>query len=494
MAAIIAYPPVGGTAYRRRDHHLPRFLAIFGAFRQSARIMINRRRFLQCLAVAAVTPPLARTAYANATGTTSLRPDPDGLLDLPDGFSYRVVSRSGDTMDDGLKVPHAHDGMAAFPGENGRVILVCNHEVEPAFPEHSAFDTGFSALPQRVKRRVYDQGGGTSPGAGGTTTTVYNPRTGLTERQHLSLAGTEQNCAGGPTPWGSWLSCEECFEGPGTGLSRGRLVTRDESHGYVFEVPANETGLTDPVPIKAMGRFEHEACAVHEPSGIVYMTEDRYHSLFYRYIPDVPGRLREGGRLQALAIAGRPAQQLHNWSGERALEIGQSLAVHWIELNDVDPVKNNLRWRGAKAGAATFARGEGLCAAGDEIVFTCTIGGPQRLGQVFLYRPSPLEGRSNETEQPGQLTLLAEAGKDSLLRNADNLTMAPWGDLIVCEDTSDRSGLVGMRPDGSQYHLAENAYSNSELAGVCFAPDGKTLFVNIQYPGTTLAVTGPWPV
>ncbi len=455
--------------------------------------MIDRRRFLKCLAAAAAGPRLVRVAHADASGIGPLRADPDKRLDLPDGFSYRIVSKSGDTMDDGLKVPPAHDGMAAFPGKDGRIVLVCNHEMAPAFPEYSAFGTDFEALPERVREHVYDHGGGKSPGAGGTTTTVYNPETGRTERQHLSLAGTEMNCAGGPTPWGSWLSCEECFESPGKSFSRGRLITRDEKHGYVFEVPASATGLAEPVPIKAMGRFEHEACAVHEPSGIVYMTEDRHFSLFYRYIPDIPGRLREGGRLQALAIAGRPAQQLHNWAGKPTIGVGESLATQWIDLDDVDPVENDLRLRGAAAGAATFARGEGLCNAGDAFAFTCTIGGRQRLGQVFLYQPSPVEGADGEKQQPGQLTLIAEAGEDSLLRNADNLTMAPWGDLIVCEDTSSRCGLVGIRPDGTQYHFADNAYSKSELAGVCFAPDGATLFVNIQYPGTTLAITGPWP-
>jgi secreted PhoX family phosphatase len=455
--------------------------------------MTNRRRFLQCIAMAAASPKLASIARADEIGAGLLRPDPDELLDLPDGFSYRIVSKSGDTMDDGFTVPPAHDGMAAFPGHDGRVVLVCNHEMPPAFPEYSAFGTGFRELPEGIRERVYDHGGGRSPGAGGTTTTVYDPRTGITERQHLSLAGTELNCAGGPTPWGSWLSCEECFESPGTDFSRGRLITRDEKHGYVFEVPADETGLVDAVPIKAMGRFEHEACAVHEPSGIVYMTEDRHYSLFYRFIPDTPGRLHEGGRLQALAVAGRPALQLHNWSGDRAIGVGESLATHWIDLEDVDPVENDLRLRGAAAGAATFARGEGLCVAGDAFAFTCTIGGRQRLGQVFEYQPSPLEGQTEEKERPGQLTLLAEAGEQSLLRNADNLTMAPWGDLIVCEDTSSHCGLVGIRPDGSQYRLADNPHSNSELAGVCFAPDGRTLFVNIQYPGTTVAITGPWP-
>ena len=456
--------------------------------------MINRRRFLQCLAVAATRPAIARSVDGGQSAVGPLRPDPGELLDLPAGFSYRIVSKAGDVMDDGFTVPPAHDGMAAFPGPDGRVLLVCNHEMPPAFPKYSAFGTGFRALPERIKERIYDHGGGKSPGAGGTTTTVYNPQTGVTERQHLSLAGTELNCAGGPTPWDSWLSCEECFENPGIDLSRGRPVTRDERHGYVFEVPAGQTGLAEPVPIKAMGRFEHEACAVHEPSGIVYMTEDRHHSLFYRYIPDVPGQLRVGGRLQALAIADRPAAKLHNWSAEFTIGIGESLPTKWIDLDDVDPDDNDLRLRGAAAGAATFARGEGLCAAGDAFAFTCTIGGRLRLGQVFLYQPSPLEGRGGEEERPGRLTLIAEAGEDSLLRNADNLTMAPWGDLIVCEDTSGHCGLIGIRPDGAQYALADNAHSNSELAGVCFAPDGKTLFVNIQYPGTTVAITGPWPV
>ena len=169
------------------------------------------------------------------------------------------------------------------------------------------------------------------------------------------------------------------------------------------------------------------------------------------------------------------------------------MRARWIDLDDVDPIDNNLRLRGAASGAATFARGEGLCAAGDRFAFTCTIGGPARIGQVFTYKPSPFEGTATEKDEPGQLTLIAEAEESSLLRNCDNLTMAPWGDLIVCEDTIDHCGLVGIRPDGSQYPMADNAYSTSELAGVCFSPDGNTMFVNVQYPGMTLAITGPWP-
>jgi secreted PhoX family phosphatase len=422
-----------------------------------------------------------------------LRTDPAGILDLPGGFSYDIVSRVGDTMSDGLKVPPAHDGMGAFSGSDGRIILVCNHEMNSGYPEYSAFGTDFEQQPESVKARVYDLGAGITPGAGGTTTSIYNPATGETERQFLSLAGTEINCAGGTTPWGSWLSCEECFEHPGTSFEHGRKIYRDEAHGYVFEVPAAAEGLAEPVALKAMGRFEHEAAAVHADSGIVYMTEDRHHSLLYRFIPETPGVLRNGGRLQALAIVDAPSMKTHNWSSTPDIRAGQSLDTYWIDLDNVNSENNDLRLRGALAGAATFARGEGLCVADDRFVFTCTIGGPARLGQVFEYRPSPHEGDSNEQEQPGQLRLLVESTQDSILRNGDNLTAAPWGDLIICEDTADHCGLVGVRPDGSLYAIADNAHSDSELAGVCFSPDGTTMFVNVQYPGMTLAIRGPWP-
>jgi len=457
-----------------------------------AKCRMDRRRFLQNLTIAVTVPALSVPGRAADAKIGPLRPDPDRILDLPDNYSYTIVSRAGERMDDGLIVPRAHDGMAAFPGKDGQVVLVCNHELTPAHFADSAFADGFNALPKAVTDRVYDHGRGKTPGAGGTTTTVYNPETRTTERQHLSLAGTEMNCAGGPTPWGSWLSCEECFESPGRDLSGGRVVHRGKNHGYVFEVPANAEGLVEPIPIRAMGRFEHEATAVHEPTGIVYMTEDRHHSLFYRYIPNVPGKLHEGGKLQALVIDGQPAFMAHNWSSEPRIVPGESLPTRWIDLDNVDSDENDLRLRGTTQGAATFARGEGLCNANGDMVFTCTIGGPARLGQVFAYRPSPHEGQPLEEDNRGQLTLIAEATHESILRNADNITFAPWGDLIVCEDTSSHCGLVGIRPDGSQYQLADNAHTDSELAGVCFAPDGKTLFVNIQYPGMTLAITGPF--
>lgn len=455
--------------------------------------MIDRRSFLKCIAAAAAPAISVACAPVPTTRVDSLRVDPKRIIDLPEGFSYNVVSRAGDKMSDRLRVPFAHDGMAAFPGENGRIILVCNHELGIKLREFGPFGPYPLNIPIRIdKSRIYDYGRGRTPGAGSTTTTIYNPETGKTERQHLSLTGTELNCAGGPTPWGSWLSCEECFTSPGNERYKNAVMKREERHGYVFEVPASATSLVDPKPIKSMGRFEHEAVAIDEKTGIAYMTEDRHHSLFYRYIPDVPGKLIDGGRLQALAIIGRPSQPTHNWSAEVVVGLRDPEQTTWIDLDNVDSDVNDLRLRGAANGAATFARGEGLCATDDGFAFTCTIGGPARLGQVFTYNPSPYEGTDREGEAPGQIELIAESDVNSLLRNADNLTQAPWGDLIVCEDTASNCGIIGIRPDGSQYAIADNAHTESELAGVCFSPDGKTLFVNIQYPGMTIAISGPW--
>lgn len=452
---------------------------------------MKRRTFLKTLSALAL-PAAGVSARGVESPDDRLVADPDEMLDLPEGFHHRIVSRVGTTMSDGLKVPPAHDGMAAFAGDDGRVIIVCNHEMPPSHTKHSAFGRDFEDLPAATRDRIYDAGGGRTPGVGGTTTSIYNPATGETERQYLSLGGTELNCAGGPTPWGSWLSCEETFAGPGTGLMNARLVTREQRHGYVFEVPARSTGLVKAEPIKAMGRFEHEACAVHEATGIVYMTEDRHHSLFYRYLPNVKGELHKGGQLQALAIRGAPSTATHNWNSSGQIAQNEPLEAEWIDLDNVDPEENDLRLRGAASGAATFARGEGLTRAGDRFAFACTIGGPSRLGQIWSYTPSPFEGSDREAEAPATLTLIVEATETSLLRNCDNMTMAPWGDLVVCEDTAGRCGIVGVREDGSQYAIADNAYSDSELAGVCFAPDGKTLFVNVQYPGTTLAISGPF--
>ena len=441
--------------------------------------MISRRLFVQIIAAASTAPAIGAAAAPAAGRFGPLLPDPNEVLDLPAGFRYRIISRHGDEMDDGLLVPARADGMAAFPGSNGTVTLVCNHE------NHPSGGGPFGEQNERLERidasRVYDRGDGITPGTGGTTTIVYDPVSGKTLRRHLSLAGTEVNCAGGSTPWGSWLSCEECVEVPGISSERRRTVHREKRHGYIFEVPADARGAVVPEPLLAMGRFEHEAAAVDPRSGLIYLSEDQHESLLYRFTPAVPGELREGGRLQALAVDGRPSFDTRNWETGTAMAAGDWHTVHWQDLLDVDAEEDDLRLRGFASGAACFARGEGLCFADGSLFLAATIGGPERLGQIFEYQPAKR-----------RLRLLSQATAGGILYNADNMTMSPWGDLVICEDTAMHSGLVGMTAAGEQYHLANNPYTNSELAGVCFSPDGEVLFVNVQHRGLTLAISGPW--
>lgn len=446
---------------------------------------MDRRRFLHCIAAAATMPAIGAGCVQPVREFGELKADKQKLLELPFGFRYRIVSEAGDKMDDGLRVPGAHDGMAAFAREDGLIALICNHETLAGWPEESPFGKKYHKVPESIKERLYDRGRDLTPAFGGTTTTIWDEYSSKTKYQFLSLGGTEINCAGGPTPWGSWLSCEETFTSPGQATEYKTPITREQKHGYVFEVPSQARKIVEPVPLRAMGRFVHEAAVVDPQTGYVYQTEDMDDGLFYRFIPNAPGKLAEGGKLQALVITGKDAVLTRNWEGPAETVINTPLACHWVDIDEADVEEDDLRYKGAAKGAAVFARGEGACWAADRVAFTCTEGGPSRIGQIFTYRPTSIDG--------GQLELIAEVQPDSIMRFCDNITMAPWGDLLCCEDRGLGSGIVGIRPDGSFYRIARNSYTKSELAGICFSPDGSTMFVNIQYPGMTLAIKGPWP-
>jgi secreted PhoX family phosphatase len=412
-----------------------------------------------------------------------LQPDPNRILDLPQGFTYKILSRTGTLMNDGLQVPGLHDGMAAFAVDAERVTLICNHELD-------FDDTGFSpygadgALLKHIAREKFYDAGGSTVSLGGTTSLIYNTRTQQVEHHFLSLAGTERNCAGGPTPWNSWLSCEETVS-----VADG---IRGRDHGWVFEVPASARTIVDPVPIKSLGRFFHEAVAIDPHTGVLYQTEDREDGLIYRLLPDEKGNIRSG-RLQALALREWKSADTRNWQQQGQFSGNASYSVYWIDLDHTDAPDDDLRQRGHQAGAAIFARGEGMWFGNGELYFACTSGGFIRAGQIFRYRPSRHEGTDREPDAPGQLSLLVESTDRRQLENCDNITVTPWGDVLICEDAITACSLVGVTPSGNLYHFGENAYSDSELAGACFAPDGKTLFVNIQNPGLTLAITGPFP-
>ena len=320
-------------------------------------------------------------------------------------------------MGDGLVVPGAPDGMAAFPGVDGRTVLVRNHEMGLEAPGRSPFGEGNELLDRVDQDLVYDSGRGGSPALGGTTTLVYDTVEGEVEDERLSLAGTMINCAGGPTPWNTWISCEETTLRAGDGLER--------DHGYNFEMPADLLSApVRPVPLVEMGRFTHEAVAVDPQSGIVYQTEDRFDSLIYRYIPNRRGELSADGRLQALAVRGDPSLDTRNWDS-LGYALGRVSEVDWIDLDEIDSPDDDLRLRGFDRDAARFARGEGMWFGTGAIYFACTNGGSERKGQIWKYVPGPAEGMEGETARPGRLELFVEPNDGSLIENADNLTVAP---------------------------------------------------------------------
>ncbi len=401
---------------------------------------------------------------AAARSYGDLVPDPAGVLDLPKGFSYRVVSRLGDAMTDGGTVPDKADGMGCFRLPGGKLALVRNHELVPGDSAGTELTRGYGKLPD----------GTFLPG--GTTTLVLDARTLAVEKQFRSMAGTMRNCSGGVTPWGTWLTCEE----PG---SRGLEAL--PAHGYVFEIPAAAKTMSQPRPLTAMGRFNHEAAAVDPATGIVYLTEDQGDSLFYRFIPSVPGELDKGGVLQALAVEGGITDSRNKENVTFARDSKHN--VRWITLDNVESPNDDLRKRGAALGATLFARGEGLHYGDGELYFCCTSGGAAGLGQIFRLVPGHNGGAD-------RIHLFFESTDPEQFNYGDNLCVAPNGHLVICEDQYTDvvdNHLRGLTPQGEVYPLAK-LHKQTELAGACFSPDGKTMFVNIYSPTMTVAIKGPW--
>jgi secreted PhoX family phosphatase len=364
--------------------------------------------------------------------------DPQRILDLPLGFSYRILETTGDVMSDGRPLPGAPDGMACFALADGTLALMRNHELGTG--------SGRGAPPEAFNPR----------GLGGVSRLVLEAD-GLTRRSsNLVLTGTVRNCAGGPSPWG-WLSCEE---------------TTQAGHGYVFACDPTADALQPARIIRSYGRFNHEAAAVDPQTLVTYLTEDQDNGCLYRFVPESIATPFEG-RLQALALArGSRMSTARMAAGERE-------RVTWVDLEDTDPAGDTLRSEASRKGAATFSRGEGAWFAAGALLFTATSGGPQGRGQVFR-----LAG--------DELAVLAAASADNDLDMPDNLCVAPWGYLVLAEDGGGEQFLRVLDASGTIHALARNARSGSEFAGPCFSPDGRTLFVNMQGDGLTLAVQGPF--
>ncbi|GGR49157.1 alkaline phosphatase PhoX [Streptomyces netropsis] len=416
--------------------------------------------------------------------------DPKGLLALPAGFSYRVITRTGVTkLESGELTPSNHDGTAAFAGSRGSTLLVNNHELGGArekWPHPVPLATGL----------VYD------PAAAGGCTVVEVAGRGGHVAEWVGIAGTSTNCAGGSTPWGTWLTCEETEDKAGK-----NGMTKD--HGYVFEVdPKDRRACRDPRPVKALGRYAHEAVVVDPKRGHLYLTEDASgpNGLFYRWTPPQGfehgrGRLRtladEAGALEAFKCFDSGGRFVDDLS--RATEPGTVYGVDWVEVPDRDAKSVSVR-KQFKDGEVTRARKlEGMW-WGDGGVYVVSSfareeSPAQHDGQVWFYNP-----------RRRTLTLKVRFGvnktpeRDGALDGPDNITVSPYGGLVIAEDGNGVQHLFGAVDDGRTYPIARNELNigsadkpeYSEFTGVTFSPDGCTLFANIQDPGIMLAITGPW--
>jgi len=417
----------------------------------------------------------------------------DGVIRiaLPEGFSYRTLGIAGQPMTDGNLTPLAHDGMAAF-NVDGRIRLVRNHE------DRNGPGEGTVA----IDANAYDKKGG------GTTTLVINPFTRQVERDFVSLSGTTVNCAGGPTPWGTWISCEETNVGATpTGWTK--------QHGYCFEVPAASDTTTPAVALTAMGRFAHEAVAVDPATGHIYETEDNgNNSGFYRFIPNTPGVLANGGQLEMLALDGLPQHLTYTNQ-----TVGVARPASWVPIANPNPAGTSSTAvfnQGLVLGGAKFGRLEGCWYGEGAIYFTATSGGNAGCGQVWEFRP---EGDG------GWLTLIFESPNATVLDAPDNLTVTPNNALLICEDGGGEQYLRGVTIDGGIFDFGLNLQNEYEWAGATFAiadpawndrkirgdnrplgnhDDRITLFVNCQgatrgatppsagNEGLTFAIWGPW--
>lgn len=429
---------------------------------------------------------IAGTAVAaprTAAGYGPLVADPAGLLALPAGFSYTVVAQAGKTLlESGQPTPSDADGTASFPSHRG-ATLVNNHEINGTEPY---------AVP-RISGLVYDQG------AGGGTTNIDVDRQGRRLREYVSLAGTHNNCAGGKTPWDTWLTCEE------TEQKAGGVYLKD--HGYVFEVdPFDQQANRDPVPLRFLGRYAHEAVAVDPHRHTIYLTEDASepHGLFYRWTP--PRGFHGGkGALRSLATksGGAAAGSLqamvcfdgttHVADLSKAATPGVTYRVKWVDVPDRDAKTVSVRQQFTKDEVTGSRKLEGAWWGRNGAYFVASYARKsdgsvgEHDGQVWFYNP-----------HEGTVTLTTIFGvnpsptTDGAFDGPDNITVSPYGGVILAEDGEGIQHLIGVTDDGTSYPLARNDVNESEFTGPTFSDDGRILFANIQTPGYVFAITGPW--
>ena len=362
--------------------------------------------------------------FFQALGGGLLPPDANGVR-LPVGFSSRIVARSGEAAANGgayLWHP-APDGGACYVTPDNGWVYACNSEVGDSAG-------GVGALKFAADGTIIDS--------------------------YRILDGTNVNCAGGPTPWSTWLSCEE------------------HDLGLVWECNPLEAGQGIARP--AMGTFAHEACAVDPIGKHIYMTEDKGgESGFYRYTPTAYPDLSDGV-LEILEVLGDPT------TGRKR--------VIWHRVPNPNPAAGETPCRSQIATSYKFARGEGMYYHDGVIYFTTTSD-----DRVWAYR---CRDAAIEIFYDAQARL--DAGLDAPLHDPDNVVVDSSGFVYVTEDSDDLQ-MVMLTPDGTPLPLLQLiGHDNSEVTGCAFSPDGTRLYFSSQRgtagesaAGITFEISGPFP-
>lgn len=333
-------------------------------------------------------------------------------IQLPSGFTSRVIARSGQRVAGTSYTWHnAPDGGACFADGTGW-IYVSNSEINPG---------------------------------GGVGAVKFNS-SGTITGAHRVLSNTRQNCAGGKTPWNTWLSCEEV------------------SLGYVYE--SDPWGVNAATRRDAMGRFKHEAAAADPVRRVIYLTEDESNGCFYRFVPSTWGNLASG-TLQVLK-AGTATSGSFTWA------------------NVPDPDGSPTVTRDQVSGAKRFNGGEGCHYANDTVWFTTK--GDNRVWQLNL---------TNNTYELAYDDSLVSGSAP--LTGVDNITGSSSGDLFVAEDGGNMEICVITPADVVAPFLRITGQSGSEITGPAFSPNGQRLYFSSQRGttgsssgGITYEVTGPF--
>ncbi|MFG1622371.1 alkaline phosphatase PhoX [Kribbella sp. NPDC049227] len=421
--------------------------------------------------------------------------DPNGLLALPAGFKYKVVTHAGETkLKSGQPTPSLHDGTAVVGSDRNGYTLIQNHEIGGNDP---------LGVPQ-IPGTVYDS----AVGSAGGCTVISVDKDGRNKGEWVGISGTLTNCAGGPTPWGTWMTCEETE-------SKANGTSRLKDHGYVFEVWAD--GKTaHPVPLKALGRYAHEALAIDEDRTHIYLSEDASgpNGLFYRWSAPRGYKLssrsykdladKDFGTLEAMAILGDDGKPIPDVAYLTSAQLLRPFRVAWVPVADRDGLTVSVRNQFTEGQVTRGKKFEGVYGTRDGVyvVNSFAEGGTADLpadgvphdGMVWFYNydAKTIQLVTYFPESAAANKGAAAKYDDYNFDGPDNVTVTPWGSLILAEDGTASSHVLSATPGGPTYAIARNMLNDSEFTGPTFSADGKVLFVNIQTPGITLAITGPW--